>query len=225
MRCCALTGARAGVHGERDAFFFAGRQARPISGSSPTVPGALADDALIGRFVDAQLRLGLHQVGLGLLEARLGLRDVGDGELADAEAFARGIELLHQHPDVVLARIDDADVAHQVGVGGDRPAAAPAARCPPAAARCAWMLAWAVLVSATVAPPRKIGWVTAAASCGRSGSSSVFGRDRPAASRPRSCCTRPTARPWAASWRRPGPAFRRSDAAPRAAASRSGLLL
>ena len=27
------------------------------------------------------------------------------------------------------------------------------------AARWAWMLAWAVLVSATVLPPRKIGWV------------------------------------------------------------------
>ena len=27
-------------------------------------------------------------------------------------------------------------------------------------ARCAWMFAWAALVSATVLPPRKIGWVS-----------------------------------------------------------------
>ena len=111
------------------------------------MPGLTPIGALEGRLVDAHLRLGLHQVGLGLLEAGFGLRHVGDGELADPEALARGVELLDQHPHVVPARIDDADVAHQVGVGGDGlqqdRLLGVGQR-----ARWAWMLAWAVLVSA-----------------------------------------------------------------------------
>ena len=77
--------------------------AQPCPAAAPTMRWKAAS-------VDAHLRLGLHQVGLGLLEARLGLRDVGDRQLADAEAFARGVELLDQHPDVVPARIGDGDV-------------------------------------------------------------------------------------------------------------------
>ena len=51
--------------------------------------------------------LGLHQVGLGELQPRLGLRHVGDREFADAEALARGVELLDEDADVVVARIGD----------------------------------------------------------------------------------------------------------------------
>jgi hypothetical protein len=64
-------------------------------------------------------------VGLGLrrgrlfasLETRLGLRHVGDREFADPEALAGRVELLHEHAHVVAARVGDADVLDEVGIG------------------------------------------------------------------------------------------------------------
>ena len=111
-------GARPEIHRQRDRLVLADRQSAD-QGNFAEPAGLLSDGALESRLGDADLRLGLHQVGPGALEPRFGLRHVGDRELADAEAFAGGVELLDEHQHVVTARIGDGDVLHQVGVRGD----------------------------------------------------------------------------------------------------------
>src|SRR5262249_22863172 len=79
------------VHGERNRLLFAARQSADQRHLAQP-PRPLADGTLVARFGDADLGFGLHQVGAGAFETRLRLRDVGDGELADPEAFARRVE-------------------------------------------------------------------------------------------------------------------------------------
>ena len=53
-------------------------------------------------------------------QPRLGLGDVGAGEVADLEPVAGRLEIGLEHPDLVLVEIDDRSVADHVHVGGDR---------------------------------------------------------------------------------------------------------
>ena len=89
----------------------------PISGISPSRPGRWPMVRWNAASAMRTCASACTRSARAPLEARLGLRHVGDREFADAEAFARGVELLDQHRHVVAARIGDGDVLHQVGVG------------------------------------------------------------------------------------------------------------
>ena len=61
-----------------------------------------------------------RELRAGELEPRLGLGDVGAGEVADLEPVAGRLEVGFEHLHLVGVELDDGAVADHVHVGGDR---------------------------------------------------------------------------------------------------------
>ena len=82
--------------------------------------GKLADDAQVILAARLQLRLGALQLAARLRQPRVGLGDVGAGEIADLEAIARGLCVRLQHAHVAAVELDDRLVADHVHIGARR---------------------------------------------------------------------------------------------------------
>ena len=97
----------------------AARQKAVHGFGGPQQRGRVADHLGIGRLADGERDLGGVEVGQTAVQAGLGLRGVGRGDVAGIEALLGDAEGFPQERDVGALRFDQRLVGEHVGVGGD----------------------------------------------------------------------------------------------------------